>query len=185
MRGQALLLCKISDDRNRLRRPNGRHRKKSASRKNLRLADFILPTLAKSAQKRRPNDNARRHSARGATAGAERRRHSRRAPFLSPSAPITARLYPYYGIVYNTIYSICRGGARAKILQKLSRRYAEKTAKNLDFTAVFVILYDFSVFQQNTIYCIYRKKINTISCLNLLTYTGRSAIMKLDPLKQR
>lgn len=90
-----------------------------------------------------------------------------------------------YGIVYNTIYSIRRGGARAKILQKLSRRYAEKTAKNLDFTAVFVILYDFSVFQQNTIYCIYRKKINTISCLNLLTYTGRSAIMKLDPLKKR
>lgn len=60
MRGQALLLCKIYDDRNRLRRPNGRHRKKSASRKNLRLADFILPTLAKCAKKRRPNDNARR-----------------------------------------------------------------------------------------------------------------------------
>lgn len=45
MRGQALLLCKIFNDRNRLRRPNGRHRKKSASRKNLRLADFILSAL--------------------------------------------------------------------------------------------------------------------------------------------
>ena len=43
----------------------------------------------------------------------------------------------------------------------------------------------FRIFQQNTIYCIYRKKINTISCRNLLTYTGRSAIMKLDPLKKR
>lgn len=50
MRGQALLLCKISEDKNRLRRPNGRHRKKSASRKNLRLADFILSALAKCAK---------------------------------------------------------------------------------------------------------------------------------------
>lgn len=73
---------------------------------------------------------------------------------------------------------------RRPSLQKNNAAIGQKSAKTT-FRQESLHFICFLRFQQNTIYCIYHKKINTISCLNLLTYAGRSAIIKLDPQKKR
>lgn len=62
-----------------------------------------------------------------------------------------------YGIVYNTIYSIRRGGARAKILQKLSRRYAEKQRKTL-ILPLFSLFYMIFPYFNKILYIVYIEK---------------------------